>query len=216
VRRLILEPGRLAAFADIAPGVALEIVDDVRDLSETSAPQGVVAQCEPIPVQPLAALVARARRSALVVLDHIEDPHNLGAVARSALAASATGLVVPARRTAPFGAAAFKAAAGALEHLPVTVVNSVADAVARLEELGVWTVGLAMDGDEPLFGCPLFTEPTAVVIGGEGTGLSRLVRERVSKLVHIPLAPEVESLNASVAAALAMYEVWRVRQGGHT
>jgi 23S rRNA (guanosine2251-2'-O)-methyltransferase len=214
VRRLTIEPGRRATFADLPPGVVVEIVDDVRPVSETSAAQGVVADCEPILPQPLSALVAGASRPALVVLDHVEDPHNLGAVARSALAASASGLVVPARRTAPFGAAAFKAAAGALEHLPVAVVNSVADAVVRLEELGVWTVGLAMDGDEPLFGCPLFTEPCAIVIGGEGRGLSRLVRDRVSKLVHIPLSPEVESLNASVAAALAMFEVFRVRTSG--
>ena len=211
VRRLTIEGRRRNSFGDLLSGVAVTVVDDVRPLAETSAPQGVIADCEPIQTRPLKALVARAHRPALVVLDHVEDPHNLGAVARSALAASATGLVVPARRTAPFGAAAFKSSAGALEHLPVAIVNSVAEAVSRLEDLAVWTVGLDMDGEDPLFGCQLFTEPTAVVIGGEGGGLSRLVRERVSKLVHIPLAPEVESLNASVAAALAMYEVMRVR-----
>jgi 23S rRNA (guanosine2251-2'-O)-methyltransferase len=90
-------------------------------------------------------------------------------------------------------------------------VNSVADAVARLEELGVWTVGLDAGAEESLFGCPLFSEPVAVVIGGEGGGLSHLVGERVSKLVHIPMAEGVESLNASVSAALAMYEVKRMR-----
>ena len=106
---------------------------------------------------------------------------------------------------------AFKAAAGALEHLPVAIVNSVADAVARLEELAVWTVGLDAGAEESVFECPLFSEAVAVVIGGEGGGLSRLVRDRVSKLVRIPMAPGVESLNASVSAALAMFEVTRVR-----
>ncbi len=212
VRRLTVERGRnLGSLLDLASGVPISEVGDVRGLSETTAPQGVVADCEPIQPHGLKALVARAQRSSLVVLDHVEDPHNLGAVARSALAASATGLVVAARRAAPFGAAAFKAAAGALEQLPVAIVNSVADAVSRLEELGVWTVGLDAAADESLFGCPLFSEPVAVVIGGEGGGLSHLVRERVSKLVHIPMADGVESLNASVSAALAMYEVRRMR-----
>jgi 23S rRNA (guanosine2251-2'-O)-methyltransferase len=195
----------------MASGIPVSEVEDIRSMSETTAPQGVIAECEPIGLHPLKALVARTPRPALVVLDHVEDPHNLGAVARSAVAASATGLVVAARRAAPFGAAAFKAAAGALERLPVSVVNSVADAVARLEELGVWTVGLDASAEESLFGCPLFSEPVAIVIGGEGGGLGRLVRERVSKLVQIPMADGVESLNASVSAALAMYEVRRMR-----
>ena len=212
VRRLTIERGRsFDSLLAAAAGIPVTEVPDVRSLSETTAPQGVIADCEPINPHPLKALVARAQRPSLVVLDHVEDPHNLGAVVRSAVAASATGLVVAARRAAPFGAAAFKAAAGALEVLPVTVVNSVADAITRLEELSVWTVGLDADAEESVFGCPLFTEPVAVVIGGEGGGLSHLVRERVSKLVHIPMAEGVESLNASVSAALAMYEVKRMR-----
>ena len=215
VRRLTIERGRkfewLAEGAFRTPVVE---VDDVRPLAETTAPQGVIADCDPITPHTLKALVARAQRSALVVLDHVEDPHNLGAVARSALAASATGLVVASRRAAPFWAAAFKTAAGALEQLPVAIVNSVADAVSRLESLGVWTVGLDAAADESLFGCPLFTEPVALVIGGEAQGLGRLVGERVSKLVHIPMEPGVESLNASVSAALAMYEVRRARADG--
>jgi 23S rRNA (guanosine2251-2'-O)-methyltransferase len=213
VRHLTIERGRnLESLLAAAAGIPVTEVPDVRPLSETTAPQGVIADCEAIVPHPLKALVARAQRPSLVVLDHVEDPHNLGAVVRSAVAASATGLVVAARRAAPFGAAAFKAAAGALELLPVTVVNSVADAVTRLEELSVWTVGLDADAEESVFECALFTEPVAVVIGGEGGGLSHLVRERVSKLVHIPMAEGVESLNASVSAALAMYEVRRMRQ----
>ncbi len=212
VRRLIVERGRsFDGLFDVDSSIPVSEVDDVRRIAETTAPQGVIAECEPLMPLSLKALVAGAERPSLVVLDHVEDPHNLGAVARSALAASATGLVVSARRAAPFGAAAFKAAAGALELLPVSVVNSVADAVSRLEELGVWTVGLEAGAEESLFECPLFSEAVAVVIGGEGGGLSRLVGERVSKLVHIPMAPGVESLNASVSAALAMYEVRRVR-----
>lgn len=210
VRHLTVERKRdLSSLGDVS--VPVSEVDDVRPLAETTAPQGVIADCEPILPVGLKELVASSASPAIIVLDHVGDPHNLGAVARSARAASATGLVVAARRAAPFGAAAFKAAAGALESLPVCIVNSVADAVTRLEQLGVWTVGLDAGAPEPLFGCELLTEPCAVVIGGEGTGLSRLVGERVSKRVHIPMAAGVESLNASVSAALAMYEVMRVR-----
>ncbi len=215
VRRMTVERGRdYGALLEGAGSIPISEVDDVRGLAETAAPQGLIAECEPLATKSLQALVAAHPRPALVVLDHVEDPHNLGAVARSALAASATGLVVAARRAAPFGAAAFKAAAGALERLPVSVVNSVPGAVARLEKLGVWTVGLDAAGTDSLFGCPLLSEPVAVVIGGEGSGLSRLVRERVSALVRIPMSDGVESLNVSVSAALAMYEVERVRGGG--
>ncbi len=138
----------------------------------------------------------------------------MGAVARSALAAGSTGLVVSGRKAAPMGATVFKAAAGALEVLPVALVNSIADAVQRLEQMDVWTVGLDAGAAESIFGLPLLDQPVAIVVGSEGLGLSRLVSERVSKLVSIPMASQTDSLNASVAAALAMFEVARVRQSG--
>ena len=194
-------------------GVPVREVDDLRKVSVTSAPQGITADCRPLETRALKDLAAGNGTPALVVLDHVEDPQNVGAVARSALAAGSSGLVVAARRAAPLGATAFKAAAGALEALPVTVVNSIADAVQRLEELGVWTVGLDGMAQESLFGCPLFDQPVAIIVGGEGRGLARLVADRVSKLVAIPMAGGVESLNVSVAAALAMFEVARVRRG---
>ena len=127
-----------------------------------------------------------------------------------AVAAGITSLVVPVRRGAPLGGAAFKAAAGALEHCAVATVNSTADAVKALKGLDVWTVGLDAEGEQPLFGLDLFTEPVALVVGAE-TGLGRLVRDRVDVVASIPMAGPVESLNASVAAALACFEVMRVR-----
>lgn len=212
VHRLSIERGRsVDPILSLVGDIEVIEMDDVRQVAETSAPQGLVADCEPLPTYSVKELVAGAARPSIMVLDHVEDPHNLGAVARSALAAGASGLVVAARRAAPFGAAAFKAAAGALEHLPVSVVNSIADAVKRLEGLAVWTVGLDAGAAEPLFGCPLFTEPVAVIVGGEGEGLSQLVKDRVSKLVRIPMDGQVESLNVSVSAALALFEVRRVR-----
>ena len=191
-------------------GVHVEVVDDVRPFAVTSVPQGLVGRARPLPTYSLEALVEPAP-CVLVVLDHLEDPHNVGAIARSALAAGATGLVVPTRRTAPIGPTAFKAGAGAFEHLRVSVQSSTADAVQRLKRLGVWTVGLTAAGEERLFGLPLLTEPVAVVVGGEGQGLGRLVEERVDVRVHIPMTVGSESLNASVAAALAIFEVARVR-----
>lgn len=195
-------------------GMEVSIVDAVDEIAQTENPQGIVLDADPIPTVPLDELAARAD-AALLVLDHIEDPHNVGAAARSAHAAGMTGLVVPERRAAPIGPSAFKAAAGAFEHLPVAMVSSVADAVSRLKDRSVWTVGLAADAGDRLFGLGLLTEPVAVIVGSEGAGLGRLVRDRLDLLVSIPLAPGAESLNASVAAALACFEVARVRGDRH-
>ena len=205
------EVGELLAAAERA-GVLVTTVGDVRPLATTSAPQGVVASCRPIPLWSLKELVEADTPASLVVVDHVEDTHNLGAIARSAVAAGVPRLVVPTRRAAPIGAAAFKAAAGALERCAVAEVGSVADAVARLSSMDVWTVGLDAGGDRSLFGLELFTEPVAVVVGGE-TGLHRLVRDRVDVVASIPMESEVESLNASVAAALACFELRRIRSG---
>lgn len=194
-------------------GVRVELVNDVRPQAATSAPQGVVARAAPIPLLTLDETANRSDPAAVLVLDHLEDPRNVGAVARSALAAGVRAMVVSGRRAAPLGPTAFKTAAGALEHVGVAVVSSVADAVARLAKRGLWIVGLDGDAERSLFGCDLLTDPVAVVVGAEGAGLSRLVADRLDAAVHIPLAPEVESLNASAAAALAVFELARLRGG---
>jgi 23S rRNA (guanosine2251-2'-O)-methyltransferase len=147
----------------------------------------------------------------VIVLDHVLDPHNIGAVARSVAAAGLGGMVISDRRAAPLSATAFKAAAGALETLPISQVSSIADALARLRDLGLWVIGLEADASASLWGQPLLTEPVALVVGEEERGLSRLVRDRVDLLVSIPLVPGSESLNVSVAAALGAFEVKRVR-----
>ncbi|HEY5578996.1 MAG TPA: 23S rRNA (guanosine(2251)-2'-O)-methyltransferase RlmB [Acidimicrobiia bacterium] len=185
--------------------------DDLRGVAVTDSHQGIVALARPLQTFALSDLVEQSDRPALVVLDHLEDPHNIGAVARTALAAGLDGLVVPSRRAAPLGAAAFKAAAGAFERLPVSVVSSIADAVLKLRELGLWTVGLAAGGESSLFGLALLSEPVALVVGSEGTGLGRLIARRVDVIAGIPMAAGCESLNASVAAALGMYEIMRTR-----
>ncbi|MGH8934793.1 MAG: 23S rRNA (guanosine(2251)-2'-O)-methyltransferase RlmB [Acidimicrobiia bacterium] len=192
-------------------GVSLKVVSDLVTLATTTSPQGVMAAARPIPTVGLEQAAGATDPPAVVVLDHLEDPHNVGAIARSALAAGVGGLVVPSRRAAPLGPTAFKAAAGALEHLSVATVSSIDQALRKLRELGLWLVGLAAGGDRSLFGLDLLAEPVALVVGGEGKGLGRLVEERLDVRASIPLAGPVESLNASVAAALALYELARVR-----
>jgi 23S rRNA (guanosine2251-2'-O)-methyltransferase len=213
VRRLFVERGRRDRLRDLLEGMdsnAVKLVDDVRSLADTDAPQGVVADCRPI--DPVTLEQLSEGRPAVLVLDHVEDPHNVGAAARSARAAGVTGMVVSARRAAPLSAAAFKAAAGALEHLPIAIVNSIPEAMSRLKDNGVWIVGLDSGGDQDIFGLDLLTEPVAVVVGSEGSGLAELTRKRCDMLARIPMATETESLNASVSAALASFEIMRVRQ----
>jgi 23S rRNA (guanosine2251-2'-O)-methyltransferase len=212
VEKLFVERGRRGRLEGIISAVddsMINLVDEVRSLAETDAPQGVVARCRPI--RPVALDTLAGESAAVLVLDHVEDPHNVGAAARSARAAGMTGLVVSSRRAAPLSAAAFKAAAGALEHLPVAVVGSIPEALSRLKGDGLWIVGLDMGGDQSLFDLDLLTEALAVVIGAEGSGLADLTRKRCDVLASIPMARPAESLNASVSAALASFEIMRVR-----
>lgn len=212
VERLYVESQRRQGLADLLDQIdpdRVSYVDDVRDRADTRAPQGVVAKCRPLAPSTLEALAGED--AGLLVLDHIEDPQNLGAIARSARAAGATGLVMSSRRAAPLSAAAFKAAAGALESLPVAIVGSIPEALSRLEALGVWIVGLDAAGEQSLFGLDLLTEPVAIVIGAEGSGLATLTSKRCDLIVSIPMAAGAESLNASVSAALAVFEIMRVR-----
>lgn len=192
-------------------GAEVRVVADVRDQARTGAPQGVLARARPIPAVDLDVAIGRSDPPALLVFDHVEDPRNVGAAVRSAVAAGVLAIVVPSRRAAPLGATAFKAAAGAFEEVAIVTVSSVPDALRELRRRDIWTVGLDASASGSLFGLGLLAEPVAVVIGAEGRGLSRLARERVDELVRIPIAPGVESLNASVAAALAVFEVARVR-----
>ncbi len=218
VRELVVESGRsgrpdVAGLVQRARSFAIPVrtVDDVRPLAATDAPQGVVARCTPIPSLSIDEMMALVPVPALLVLDHIEDPRNVGAAARSAFAAGMTGLVVSHRRSAPIGATAFKAAAGALEHLPVAMISSIADAMRRFAKSDIWTVGLDGEAEASLFGLELLDRPVAICIGAEGSGLSRLVADRCDVLARIPMAGDMESLNASVASALACFEVARVR-----
>ncbi|MFH2072185.1 MAG: 23S rRNA (guanosine(2251)-2'-O)-methyltransferase RlmB [Actinomycetota bacterium] len=216
VVRLLVELRRADGYADLiaaarASGAEVKIVDDVRPMADTTSPQGLVARCRPIPAASLDDAVAAASPAAVLVLDHIEDPRNVGAIARSALAAGVNAMISSGWRSAPLEGTAFKAAAGALEHMAIVEVSSIPAVLGDLRSRGLWIVGLDGGGDQPLFGLGLLTEPVALVVGAEGAGLSRLVADRCDILARIPISDRIESLNASVAAGLAVFEVARAR-----
>jgi 23S rRNA (guanosine2251-2'-O)-methyltransferase len=174
--------------------------------------QGVVATIEEVDDYSIAEIVSGASEAPLVVvLDGIEDPHNLGAILRTADAAGVDGVVVQSRRSASRGGIAAKASAGALAHVKIAEVVNIARAVEELKEAGVWTVGLAAEAPESYDAIDL-TPPTALVLGAEGAGLRRLVRERCDRMVSIPMRGHVGSLNVSVAAGVVLFEVVRQRR----
>ena len=174
--------------------------------------QGVVAELTEVRAPDVADLVREAAGAPLiVVLDGIEDPHNLGAILRTADAAGAGGVVVQDRRSAARSGVTAKASAGALAHVRLAEVVNIARAVEELKDLGVWTVGLAGDAPTPYDELD-FTGPTALVLGAEGAGLRRLVRERCDFLAAIPMAGRVGSLNVSVAAGVVLFEAVRQRR----
>jgi len=180
-----------------------------------AAHQGVIAEVRDASRVSVEDLVSQAEGPALiVVLDGIEDPHNFGAILRTVDAAGAHGVVRQSRHAAPLGGATAKASAGAVAHVRVADVVNVARALEQLKAVGVWTVGLA--GDAPqAYDAIDYSLPTALVLGAEGTGLRRLVRERCDWVVSIPMRGRVNSLNVSVAAGVTLFEAARQRRSGH-
>jgi 23S rRNA (guanosine2251-2'-O)-methyltransferase len=148
----------------------------------------------------------------LLALEHVQDPHNLGACLRTAEAVGVDAVIIPKDRSAGLTAVARKAAAGAAERVPVIAVTNLVRSLERLKELGYWVTGLAGEGTEDLYGTDL-TGPTVIVMGAEGEGLRRLTRETCDRLVHIPMKGKAESLNVSVATAVTLYEAFRQRRG---
>ena len=191
-------------------------VDLLERESRRGVHQGVVADVEEGDDYSIDELVRGASGPPLlVVLDGIEDPHNLGAILRTADAAGVDGVVVQNRRSAPRDGAAAKASAGAVAHVKIAEVVNIARAVEDLKEAGVWTVGLAGEA-ATAYDAIDFRLPTAVVLGAEESGLRRLVRERCDRLASIPMHGHVGSLNVSVAAGIVLFEALRqrARKGG--
>jgi 23S rRNA (guanosine2251-2'-O)-methyltransferase len=192
-------------------GVSVERVDRpaLDRAAKGGVHQGVVAEIEDARDYSIQELVA-TRDPLIAVFDGIEDPHNAGAILRTCDAAGVTGVIRQERHSAALDGVVGKASAGALAHARIATVVNIARAVEELKAANVWTVGLA--GDAPdLYTDVDWTLPSAIVLGAEGTGLRRLVRERCDRLVRIPMCGRVESLNVSVAAGVVLYEVVRQR-----
>lgn len=185
----------------------------LRSLAKTDSPQGVVARAQPLPEAELDDLATTTprRQPFLLAFDGVTDPGNLGAALRSAEGAGVTGVVLPRHRSVHVTPTVAKAAAGAIEHLPIAVVGGLPSAIERLKELEVWVVGLDAAAPRTVHEMPMGDGAVALVLGAEGPGLSRLVRQRCDAVVRIPLQGTLGSLNVSAAAAVACFEVRRQR-----
>jgi 23S rRNA (guanosine2251-2'-O)-methyltransferase len=204
---------QLLAFAAERGVRVRRVASDTLDRdSRRGVHQGVVADIEQAADYSIEEIVSGASIAPLVVvLDGIEDPHNLGAILRTADAAGVDGVVVQSRRAASRSGVAAKASAGAVAHVKIAEVVNIARAVEELKEVGVWTVGLAAEAADAYDAIDL-TLPTALVFGAEGAGLRRLVRERCDRLASIPMRGHVGSLNVSVAAGVVLFEAVRQRR----
>ncbi|MBR4309260.1 MAG: 23S rRNA (guanosine(2251)-2'-O)-methyltransferase RlmB [Oscillospiraceae bacterium] len=207
--------GRLAAMAKDAGAVVVRIDRrKLNDMSPTGAHQGIIASVAAHEYSTIDQILAGANEKGeaplLVICDELSDPHNLGAILRSAECAGAHGVIIPKRRSVGLTAVVGKASAGAVEYMPVARVSNLAAAIRELKERGVWIYGTAAEGASPLYRTDL-TGPVAIVIGNEGVGMSRIVAESCDFKVSIPMKGKISSLNASAAAAILLYEAVRQR-----
>ena len=212
--------GALAQVLELAAELRVPVKEVARSkfesMANTEAPQGVIARAAPLSEHDLEELArpSDGRPPFLLVLDGVTDPGNVGAALRTAECAGVTGAVLGRHRSAHITPAAAKAAAGAIEHVPMAVVPGIPNALARLAELGVWTVGLDVAAPTSVYEISVAAEAVALVVGSEGRGLSRLARQRCDVVAAIPLSGHLSSLNAAAAVAIGTFEVARHRQGG--
>ncbi len=207
--------GHIASKARAAGAVVVEADRRKLDaMSRTHAHQGVIALTSVREYVPVASLLERAAERGepplLVICDEISDPHNLGAILRTAECAGAHGVVIPKRRSAGLTAVVAKTSAGAVAHIPVARVPNLPSLLKELKKQGLWVFGAAAEGSVPLYEADL-KGPAAIVIGSEGDGMSRLSAENCDVLVRIPMRGKLNSLNASAAAAILLYEAVRQR-----
>ena len=206
---------RLAADAKEAGAVVVPVDRRKLDfMSQSHSHQGVIAlvaareYCTIDDI--LAEAESRGEQPLIVICDELSDPHNLGAILRTAECAGAHGVIIPKRRSVGLTAVVAKASAGAVEYMKVAKVNNITAAIQELKQKGVWVFGTAAEGSIPMYQADL-KGATAIVIGSEGDGMSRLVRESCDVTVHIPMRGNITSLNASNAASILLYEAVRQR-----
>lgn len=212
------QDARLKSLRDMARrrGIAIQAIDEqqITEMVGSAVHQGLCARVGPLPYCRLVDILGNEARPTgapfVVLLDSLQDPHNLGAVIRTAYCAGVDGVVIPQDRSAMPSPSVSRASAGALEHMPVARVPNLVNALTFLKKNGLWVVGLEGAAEQSLFACDL-TLPLGMVIGGEEKGLRPLVKRHCDFMVAIPHARAFNSLNASVAAALAMFEAYRQR-----
>ncbi len=209
--------GHIASTARAAGVVVVEADRRKLDaMSATKAHQGVIALAAVRAYASVEDILGAAREKGeaplLVVCDEISDPHNLGAIIRTAECAGAHGVIIPKRRSAGLTSIVGKTSAGAVSFVPVARVANLPATLKELQQQGVWIFGTAADGDKTLYDADL-KGPAAIVIGSEGTGMSRLVEEQCDFRLSIPMRGQINSLNASAAAAIVLYEAVRQRLG---
>lgn len=208
---------RLAAQAKEAGAVVVPVDRRKLDaMSTTRAHQGIIALAAAHVYYTLDDILeeaaSRGEAPLIVICDELSDPHNLGAIMRSAECAGAHGVVIPKRRSVGLTATVAKASAGAVEYMKVARVTNISAAIQELKEKGVWVFGTAAEGSVPMYQADL-TVPAAIVIGNEGDGMSQLVRKNCDVMVNIPMKGKITSLNASAAASILLYEAVRQRLG---
>jgi len=206
---------RLAADAKAAGAVVVPVDRRKLDaMSVTRAHQGVIALAAAMPYFTIDDILQeaadRGETPLIVICDELTDPHNLGAIIRSAECAGAHGVIIPKRRSVGLTAVVAKASAGAVEYMKVARVTNINAAMEELKQKGVWIFGTAAEGSIPMYKADL-TGPAAIVIGSEGDGMSRLVQKNCDVTVHIPMKGRISSLNASAAASILLYEAVRQR-----
>lgn len=185
-------------------------------MSEGGVHQGVAALISGFQYSSIDSMLNRARSKKedpfIIILDEIEDPHNLGAITRTAECAGAHGVVIPERRAAQVNQTVYKASSGAVEYIPIARITNISDTIRKLKDEGLWVYGADMKGEDYHFNTDL-KGAVALVIGNEGKGISRIVKENCDLLVQIPMLGSISSLNASTSAAILIYEVVRQNNG---
>lgn len=210
--------GSVSEIAALAKerGIVVQYVEraKIEALAGSHRHQGVLAYVAPVPYAELDDILKAAEEKGeapfLVLLDELEDPHNLGALLRTADATGVHGILIPKRRSVSLNATVAKTSAGAVEYVPVARIGNIAQTLKKLKEKGFWVAGADMDGEKAYYEADL-TGPLVLVVGSEGRGMSRLTKEACDFIVSMPMVGRINSLNASVAGSILMYESMRQR-----